>query len=83
MAGEGHHLVEHHSTPVSEARGPEADEGSPSGVGFAEDGPHGGDTGEVHQNEQQVGEGPNAAIKAGDHLAKGGVGNGLFGGGGV
>ncbi len=66
---EGGGLIEKGGDAEGNAGAPGGDEGGPGPPGLADDGANGRDAGEIEQYEQQVSEGPGAAIETGLHGA--------------
>lgn len=70
MLLKSHHLVIQDCAPIGEASRPQTDESGSTHIVFPVDGTHDGDAGKVHQDEQQIGKGSDASVKAEGHLAK-------------
>ena len=71
MTGVGRHLVVDRRRTIRQARRPAGDEHRPARAAFLINHGDGRGTGEIEQDEEQVGEGTGRTVKAGGHGAEG------------
>ena len=63
MLAKGRQLIKQRRSQISQSRGPEHHKHRPAQAGFPVGGGRRGDTGEIQQDEQQIGESPGLTVE--------------------